>query len=234
MALIDNLESYWKLDEASGTALDAHGSNDLTDNGTTAVTGKINNGRQFTDDEATTYLTHTDNTSLSTGDIDFTLSLWVLRPGTYAGSLVKKATGTASTSEYEITSGSTGDITFRVATGSNWKTLTGQNIGLTWNHIVCWHDSINNEIGLTVNNATPSTLTTSGDAVNDSTASFYIGNPAHNHKIDEVGFWKRVLTSQERTDLYNGGSGFAYPFTVPSLPKSIKPILQAVMHASTY
>ena len=25
-------------------------------------------------------------------------------------------------------------------------------------------------------------------------------------------FWKRVLTAQERTDLWNGGTGLAYPF----------------------
>ena len=31
--------------------------------------------------------------------------------------------------------------------------------------------------------------------------------------IDEVGFWKRTLTSGERTQLYNSGNGLAYPFS---------------------
>ena len=29
--------------------------------------------------------------------------------------------------------------------------------------------------------------------------------------IDEVGFWKRILTAQEKTNLYNAGAGLAYP-----------------------
>jgi hypothetical protein len=30
--------------------------------------------------------------------------------------------------------------------------------------------------------------------------------------IDSVGFWKRVLSSGERTTLYNSGNGIEYPF----------------------
>jgi len=30
--------------------------------------------------------------------------------------------------------------------------------------------------------------------------------------IDEVGFWTRVLTEDERTALYNSGDGITYPF----------------------
>ena len=31
--------------------------------------------------------------------------------------------------------------------------------------------------------------------------------------MDEVAIWDRVLTSDERAELYNAGSGFFYPFT---------------------
>lgn len=49
MAIIDNLVSYWKLDEASGNALDAHGSNTLieTSGAIAAAGGKINGARDF-------------------------------------------------------------------------------------------------------------------------------------------------------------------------------------------
>ena len=49
MALIDSLGGYWKMDEASGDALDSHGSNNLTDNDTVAAStdGKINGARDF-------------------------------------------------------------------------------------------------------------------------------------------------------------------------------------------
>ena len=45
--------------------------------------------------------------------------------------------------------------------------------------------------------------------------------------IDEVGLWRRVLTAQERTDLWNGGAGLTYPtgtapiITVPPVDQSI-------------
>ena len=37
-------------------------------------------------------------------------------------------------------------------------------------------------------------------------------------RIDEVGFWKRVLTSSERSLLYNGGVGLTYPFSGAPTP----------------
>ena len=35
-------------------------------------------------------------------------------------------------------------------------------------------------------------------------------------KKDEIGFWTRALSTQELSQLYNGGSGLAYPLTVQS------------------
>ena len=48
MELIDKLLYYWKFDEASGTIVDAHGSNDGTNNVATYwATGKINDALDF-------------------------------------------------------------------------------------------------------------------------------------------------------------------------------------------
>jgi hypothetical protein len=51
----------------------------------------------------------------------------------------------------------------------------------------------------------------------DSTTAFQIGARGNgglpfDGLIDEMGFWKRVLNSDEHAALYNNGSGFAYPF----------------------
>ena len=61
--------------------------------------------------------------------------------------------------------------------------------------------------------------------INDSTAEFDIGRRPYsgsfgyfNGRIDSVGFWKRVLTSAERTALYNSGNGLEYSF--PFAPTS--------------
>src|SRR5574341_2164717 len=78
MAVKGNLISFWELEEASGTRLDATASdNDLTDNNTvTQATGKVGNAAQFTRAN-TEYLSIAHNTSIACGDIDQTRCAWV-------------------------------------------------------------------------------------------------------------------------------------------------------------
>jgi hypothetical protein len=84
---------------------------------------------------------------------------------------------------------------------------------------VAWHDSVGNTINIQVNNGTADSAA-HNLGVFYGTAPFAIGArdaaaaDYWDGLIDEVGFWKRVLTADERTTLYNGGNGLAYPFTV--------------------
>ena len=69
-----DLQGWWKLDEASGSAVDSHGSNTLTQTGTVgAATGKIDGARDFS---TSNYFSIASNASLSTGDISFSLACW--------------------------------------------------------------------------------------------------------------------------------------------------------------
>src|SRR5678816_4549644 len=79
MSLLTNLVSYWKLDEASGNRADAHGANTLTDSasGVPSTTGVISNGAGLFSGNTPRFLSHADNSDLSTGDIDWTFSAWV-------------------------------------------------------------------------------------------------------------------------------------------------------------
>lgn len=213
------------MDEASGNALDAHGSNGLTDNNTVgSATGKINNARDFEADNAE-YFSRADNADLSTGDIDFTIACWInfeskgaTRP------IVQKASGTEV--EYALWYSTADDrIRFWVsADGTDWHgTLSDSNLGspstATWYFVIAWHDASANTINLKINNGTTSSTSYSSGVFNGG-APFNIGfngsggSPAYfDGLIDEVGFWKRVLTSDEMTSLYNSGNGLAYPFS---------------------
>lgn len=223
MALIDNLISYWKLDETSGDAVDAHGSNTLTEHGTGGVgaaTGIINGARDFEETE-NDYFSHADNSDLSTGDIDFTFQAWIkFESKTNARGILGK--WVSGQYEYIIyyNVGSDRLQWFVSSNGSATTSVTANNLGSpsigTWYLIHAWHDSVNNEIGIAVNAGTADTLSYSS-GVNDGTAEFNLGRNQDGPDffdglIDEVGFWKRVLTSGERTSLYNGGAGFGYPF----------------------
>lgn len=223
MALIDNLVSYWRLDEASGDAIDAHGSNDLTDNNTVGTgAGVISNARAFVRANSE-FFSHADNTDLSTGDIDFSFSCWVNcdDPGIARQIIVAKDDDNLGR-EYIIATndGGTSNLRFTVLNGGSVAQVNSStDLSMaTWHHIVVWHDASANQIGIVVDDGTPATQSHSGGVAN-STGTFQIGareySGAENYfggLIDEVGFWKRVLTSGEITELYNGGAGLAYPF----------------------
>lgn len=222
MALTDNLVSFWELEESSDgsapvTREDAHGTNDLTDNNTTpSTTGKVGNCCDFERGNSER-LSIADNTDLSTGNIDFTANFWIngetldqnpiLGKWQWGGSGQNEwVAWTQTDAKPQFSVSSTGSNTVTVSWGSALSTAT-------WYMITCWHDATADKIYITVNaNATPAeTAHTLG--VFDGTREFAIGGSASNFfdgLIDQVGFWKRVLTSDERTSLYNSGNGLSY------------------------
>jgi hypothetical protein len=221
VSLLTNLVAYWQLDEASGNATDSVGSNTLTNNGSVgSATGKVGTARDFGTGVSTKFFRLADNADLSTGDIDFTFAAWV-KPSaltkSYAAVLTK---GDGSSLEYQLIY-RLSQSAFDWAVKDSANNVRATNFGApsvgTWYHLVCWHDSVNNLIGISVNAGTPNTTSYSG-GVTDTAYTFAIGtlgsyadsSSTWDGLIDEVGFWKRVLTSQERTDLYNGGSGLAF------------------------
>lgn len=226
--LLTSLISYYKMDEASGTRVDSvvASANDLTDNNTvTSAAGKISNAGQFTRANSE-YLSHADNASLSTGDIDFTWAAWVYMDSKPAQTLyIIDKEGAASTDvEYMLRWTDYLDRFDFFTGGSSYINVTANTLGApslsTWYLIIVWHDSVANTINIQVNNGTVDSVGTGGVAPPDTTNPVYIGartngGPSNfwDGRIDEVGFWKRVLTATERTNLYNGGAGVTYPFT---------------------
>jgi hypothetical protein len=221
VALTDSLIAYWSLDEASGNALDSHGSNDLTDNNTVgSATGKVGNARDFEQGNEENF-SRADNTDLSTGDIDFTFNVWVKLESKAGGNIVV-AKWDAGQFEFELFYAIADDnwrwlLSFD---GSNQKIIESANNSApatgVWQMLTVWHDSVNNVGGIAINAGTPVTSShTTG--VRDGTSAFRVGmltgsSNAFDGLIDELGFWKRVLTSAERTELYNNGSGRDYNY----------------------
>jgi hypothetical protein len=220
MSLLTNLISYWPMDEASGNALDAHGSNPLTDNGTVgSAAGKVGGARSLAA-ASEEFFSHADNADLSTGNVDFAFAGWFNLASAASESTIlgKAVTSNAQGIDYQLfVSG--GTLTWRVTPDGDYANRTQVSAGSiatgTWYHFVAWHDSVADVIGLAVNAGTPATAAhTTG--VFDGTGLFTIGDLSGfvsrlDGLIDEVGLWKgRILTAQERTDLYNGGAGLAY------------------------
>ena len=217
--LLTNLQGYWTLDEASGTRADSSGNgNSLTDvNTVTQAAGKLSYAAQFTAANLER-LTINDNTSLSMGDIDFTLCCWVYFDTLPVAGLISKWNGTGD--EYTLYYDGVSRIKFGVDGGGGPVQVAADALGSpstsTWYFVCAWHDSIANTINIQVNNGTINTAAHSA-GVQDSNSVFRLGEISDNYlngRLDGVGVWKRVLTQSERAYLYNYGSGNDYPWPV--------------------
>ncbi len=219
MALSDNLVAYYSLEDAN----DALGSNNLTNNATVTFTsGQVANAATL--NGTSQYLSHASNATFQTGDIDFTVAAWVKATSLAATiDIIAKWTVTGNHREYLLTYNQPTNR-FRwfvskdgTASVSVDATTFGAPSTATYYFIAVWHDSVANVIGIRVNGGGADTTNTSTGVVS-STSVFGIGSRGDGGatfwpgQIDEVGLWKRVLTSAEITDLYNGGSGRNYAY----------------------
>jgi hypothetical protein len=223
LLLTDDLIAYWSMEETSGTRTDSAGTNDLTDNGGVAATPGIVGNAAALGSTSGQYLSLPDNPDLSVGDIDFTVVSWVymneLPPPTgfttqafvlkgdygvtFDNEYLLRYNGGNDRFEFFVTDGSSAVVTAR----SNTFGAASAN---TWYMVAGWHDSSADTVGIQINEfATGSDITGYSSGSHDTTTEFSIGGGATvsgeftKGAIDEVGFWKRILTAAERDNLYN-------------------------------
>ncbi|MGD9725212.1 MAG: tail fiber domain-containing protein [Nitrospiraceae bacterium] len=217
-ALYTNLIAYWKLDEVSGNRADSKGSNTLTDTNTvTSIAGKQSNAAVFTKANSE-YLTATDNSSLSVGDIDFYMACWIYQTlDDDTDQYIAAKAGASGNRAWRMWIDDDLFIHFQVFDASNNNSsVTASSFGAltlnTWYFVEAWHDSVGNVIGVAVNTTSNTSAHTTG--VKDDTGPFQLGadNGASFYQgyIDEFGFWKYMPASGDRTFLYNSGAGRTY------------------------
>ena len=217
------LVSYWNLDEASGTRADSHGSNDLTDNNT--VGSVINAGGAMDGAAASFVNANNESLSLTGGNFDspdYSISFW------------HKPSTVGSTYSFLVTLGDAwnaqiGLVAYRYEDdlyvgsgkdGSGFQAATALQ-ALTddaWHHVVIWFDSSDSKAKMQINGG--SVLETAAlDGPRFNATKFRISQEpagtgfAIDGEMDEVAIWSRVLTEDERAELYALGAGKFYPFT---------------------
>jgi hypothetical protein len=211
--LLNNLLAYWKLDETSGTRIDSHGSNNLIDNNTVgSATGKIGNAASFV--AANSEYLSVNSSQLSFAG-DFTISVWN-KPTSVVGTSASYVLSKDDTTnrEYHIQLLSS-NYNFQVWNGATKYLMSLPATSGVWQHLMMWYDSVAGTLYASVNNGTPATGAVPG--INTTSAPFLVGvrgdfKGYYDGLIDEVGIWTRLLTTAERTQLYNSGSGLTYPF----------------------
>jgi hypothetical protein len=222
MPLTDDLIAFWELEEASGTRQDAHSNNhDLTDvNTVTSAAGVIGstNAAFFTSANSE-QLTRTDHADFDTGaEVSWEIVAWVYPTIGATQVVVEKGddVGAGSTLEWAMSVGSGGNPAAWISDGSTrtFKVHSSALSNNTWYMLNAYYDASTNTLGIGINAGTPETDTTHTTGGWDSGFTVRVGGESASRffdgRIDQVGFWKRVLTSQERTDLYNGGAGLSY------------------------
>ncbi len=181
----------------------------------------FNNAASFTA-ASTEYLSVTSNSSLQTGGGSFTIAGWVNMSDKSAFRyLISKFASGNSGEFYLYYQQSTDLFRFVVANGTTGSSIADVQLGSpsinTWYYLVAWYDSSTSKVYIQANNDVPS----SASAVTPVSTSddFRIGGlPGigwHQGKIDNVAYWKRILTPAERAQLYNGGAGFNFE-NIPS------------------
>lgn len=229
MALTTNLVAYWKMDEASGNAVDSSGAGlTLVNNNTvTFGAGKINNGAQL----AIASNNYFSIANASAGALNFSSSF------TFAGWVNPTTTGNAIQpifkqndgvgAQYTGGIGATGTMFLNLGIGGgffpyNSTVDAGALTGGVWYHIalVCDRSGLVNQFYFNGSQLGTDVATSAG-ALNNQTDDFLVGGRKAtgttsgwvDGKLDEWGSWSRALTGAEISSLYNGGSGLSYPFT---------------------
>lgn len=215
--LLTNLISYWKMDDASGNAADAHGSNTLTASFISyGNAGIIIDSLEF-EKFNQSRLTHTSNTDLNVGSGDFSFSVWLKADtiSTWASIVAKQAVASPYNGYGLFVHPTNGwsleasDGTFAAATASVGATLDGN-----WHHIVWTRAGATMKFYIDGSSVTVTGSGRSGSL--DDSILFAIGIGTDENTamwdgyMDECGFWKRELSSTDVTALYNGGAALAY------------------------
>lgn len=203
--LTTNLVSYYKLDSNSN---DVWSTNNGTDTSVSYVTGKVNNAASFNGSSSKVDISGT--TGLPTGAGARSMAFWVYMTSAPAGTYYIIGWGGSGT-----------DLDFRffiqativgIDQYNHSGTISNTFATDTWIHVIVTYPGSGSTYTIYKNGSSIGTLNTTATP-NTSAANFSIGYRASNTDgyltgyVDEAGIWSKVLSAQEITDLYNGGSG---------------------------
>lgn len=211
------LISFWELENTSW--IDSQGSNTLapTVNPPAIVPGKVGNGGDF-DDTNNTSLSIATNASLEPTATSFSIAAWVnlASKPTHVGGIATKWTGSGDVAYRLFWDNALDDFCMQAFTTGGAD--AGQAQGTTTPSISTYYyvigevDIGNSLVGITINNGSTVTVPLTGPV--NAGGNFNIGiqdfSTGFDGIIDQIGFWKKLLTPAEKTQLYNGGNGLSY------------------------
>lgn len=222
--LSTSLVSYWELEESSGTRVDSHGSNDLTDNNTVLSASGVRGDAADLESSNSEYLSNLSQTGMAPGTGNFSISLWakVESDGTVGSGNGGPFSLAATSADRIWLDARTSTITGQFYDGANGAncSYSGSFTG-NWHHIVFLRDGGNAKLYVdsVLRSTNSATFGTPANANLDLVPQVKIGSSSqgtaryYDGMVDEVGYWTKALSTTEISDLYNSGAGIPYEAT---------------------
>lgn len=223
----NNLVSWWSFDETSGTRLDLHSTNHLTDSSSVGyATGLNGNGANFVS-SSSDYLQCASATGIPSASDGFSFVCW-FKNTTYpdAGTIdtVFKVGSLSSGSEYSyalvipVLTKRPAALIGATGSGGTYSDTNGTVINENqWYFAHAYYDPTSTTIGFGLNDETPalknySTAATANSpiTVGRGSSSAHPGGEFVDAVVDNIAIFNGVLSNDERAWLYNGGLGRTY------------------------
>lgn len=233
MALIDNLISYWKLDESSWNAADSVGSNTLTNSNITYTTWKINNCAVFNWSTSKLYSSTTAIVWTWANTVNFWVNI-TTNPTAWNRQILYWLFDGIGSWKYNMSKIYYNNESWTlILRGANSNDATyqwniTQNLQWSWFMVTQTTTWLNWTNKFYINwTAGGSTWSIWNKSIDSSLWSWvfwlWVNNTTNwvDGKIDEVWIWDRELSASEISQLYNSWNWLAYPFTTTStfIPK---------------
>lgn len=222
MPLSDNYEGFWGCSEASGTRYDEQGTSHLTgDNNSVGQSAAgAPGGLPCADIEQglNQWLSCPTNSVVSLANEDFTFMAFA-NPEAKTTLMTVLSKYSASSAYYALYYYNVSDRwVWEVGGSGGAHGVIGNNFGsvstATWCCLCGRHDAANDQISLSVNAGTPDTAAHAG-GIGTNAADFEIGKfgslVSHfDGLVWRVALWRRLLSTQDEIDVYNGGLGLSH------------------------
>jgi hypothetical protein len=211
-AFSNGLVGYWKMDEISGNISDSSGNgNTGTPNGTTVITGKFSNGREF---NGTSDYIDTGTNSILNIPGSVTQTAWIKVSSLPSSTSAIVRWGGQTNVSMRLTPAGKLDHNYYDNSGT-WRTLVDPgslSVGTDqWTFIAIVRDIATNEVRYYYNGQYSSKQTLPNPPSSTITANFLLGAASStqyfNGQIDEARIYNRALSTGEVADLYNWAPG---------------------------
>jgi hypothetical protein len=210
------LVSYFNMDEVSGTRYDSHGANQLLESGT--IDSEENIGATMAGNAArfvaanNEFLSVASNATLNFSETTgFTFALWLQVP---AGGFFAGKDDAGANRQWLWT----GTAFYLFDDGGSFVSVStteaAGDLGV-WRLFCIWYDPADQKLHLSKDNGVVQNSAGTIATLRETNVVTEWGKAlgtCNGGAMDELAIWSRVLTADERTELYNDGEGTFYPF----------------------